>query len=59
MARGIHVMRYARAGYRKVSIFIKPDVYVRLVEYAVRNRMNVSDAVNKIIEDYLSTCLRE
>ena len=54
MARGIHVVKYARLGYRKVSIFIKPDVYVRLVEYAVRHHMNVSDAVNKIIDECLA-----
>lgn len=53
------MVKYARLGYRKVSIFIKPSVYERLVEYAIRHNMNVSDAVNKIIEDYLSMCNKE
>ena len=59
MARGIHVAQYAKQGYRKVSIFIKPHVYERLVEYAVRHNMNISDAVNRIIEDYLSACNKQ
>ena len=56
MARGIKVMHYKALGYRRVTIFVKPEVYDKLVEYAVKHGMNISDAINKILDEYLNTC---
>ena len=56
MARGVAVRHYQRSGYRRVSIFIRPELYDRLVEYAVKHGMNISDAINKILDEYLNAC---
>ena len=52
MARGIRVRHYARQGYRQVGVFVRSDLYEKLIGEAMRRRVTISDIINEALDIY-------
>ena len=39
-------------GYRQVGVFIRPDLYEKLIGEAMRRRVTLSDIINEALDIY-------
>ena len=50
----VHVAGYKSRGYRRVTIYLRPDIYMALLLRSINERRDMSAIVNEALESYLN-----
>ena len=49
---------YLRRGYRRTTVYLKPDLFLALKLRAINERKNMTEIINEAIERYLNEALK-